>query len=74
MNIDFTGRKAIWIMVPSGKPVDDTIAELEKHLAPGDKTVDGRARTDDCGRRTTHLTRKVHGPRQGHLDVPAPQP
>ena len=28
----FTGRKAIWIMVPQGKPVDDTIAKLEPLL------------------------------------------
>ena len=26
------GRKAIWIMVPQGKPVDDTIAKLEPLL------------------------------------------
>ena len=27
-----TGRKAVWIMVPQGKPVDDTIAKLEPLL------------------------------------------
>ena len=37
----FTGRKAIWIMVPQGKPVDDTIAKLEPMLAPGDILIDG---------------------------------
>jgi len=26
------GRKAIWIMVPQGKPVDDTIAKLEPQI------------------------------------------
>jgi 6-phosphogluconate dehydrogenase len=35
------GRKAIWIMVPQGKPVDDTIAQLEPHLNPGDILIDG---------------------------------
>ena len=37
----FTGRKAIWIMVPQGKPVDDTIAKLEPLLKPGDILIDG---------------------------------
>jgi 6-phosphogluconate dehydrogenase len=35
------GRKAIWIMVPQGKPVDDTIAKLLPHLNPGDILIDG---------------------------------
>jgi 6-phosphogluconate dehydrogenase len=35
------GRKAIWIMVPHGKPVDDTIARLSPHLNPGDILIDG---------------------------------
>jgi len=34
-------RKAIWIMVPQGKPVDDTIAKLEPLLNPGDILIDG---------------------------------
>ena len=33
--------RAIWIMVPAGDPVDKTIAELEKYLAPGDILIDG---------------------------------
>ena len=37
----FDGRKAIWIMVPQGKPVDDTIAKLEPLLNPGDILIDG---------------------------------
>jgi 6-phosphogluconate dehydrogenase len=36
-----TGRKAIWIMVPQGKPVDETIAKLEPLLNPGDILIDG---------------------------------
>jgi 6-phosphogluconate dehydrogenase len=35
------GRKAIWIMVPQGRPVDDTIAKLEPLLNPGDILIDG---------------------------------
>ena len=35
------GRKAIWIMVPQGKPVDETIAKLEPTLKPGDILIDG---------------------------------
>ena len=33
--------RAIWIMVPAGQPVDDTIAKLEPHLSPGDILIDG---------------------------------
>jgi 6-phosphogluconate dehydrogenase len=33
--------RAVWIMVPSGKPVDDTIDSLVAHLAPGDTIIDG---------------------------------
>ena len=35
------GRRAIWIMVPQGRPVDDTIARLEPLLSPGDILIDG---------------------------------
>jgi 6-phosphogluconate dehydrogenase len=35
------GRRAVWIMVPQGKPVDDTIATLETVLNPGDILIDG---------------------------------
>jgi 6-phosphogluconate dehydrogenase len=41
MAAKLTGRKAIWIMVPQGKPVDDTIAKLEPLLNPGDILIDG---------------------------------
>jgi len=33
--------RAVWIMVPSGKPVDDTIDSLVTHLVPGDAIIDG---------------------------------
>jgi 6-phosphogluconate dehydrogenase len=33
--------RAAWVMVPSGKPTDDTITELSQRLSPGDVVVDG---------------------------------
>ncbi|HEY2109647.1 MAG TPA: decarboxylating 6-phosphogluconate dehydrogenase [Candidatus Acidoferrales bacterium] len=33
--------RAIWLMVPAGDPVDQTIAALAPHLAPGDTIIDG---------------------------------
>ncbi len=33
--------RAVWIMVPSGTPVDETIALLTPHLAAGDTIIDG---------------------------------
>ena len=33
--------RAVWIMVPSGNPVDETIAKLERYLSPGDILIDG---------------------------------
>src|SRR5690606_961525 len=33
--------RALWMMVPAGAPVDDTIAALRPLLAPGDVLVDG---------------------------------
>ncbi len=48
--------RAVWIMVPSGKATDDTIAELCGSLAAGDTIVDGgnsnfrdsQSRAKDC--------------------------
>jgi 6-phosphogluconate dehydrogenase len=37
----FSGRKAVWIMVPEGKPVDDTINNLKPFMAKGDIFIDG---------------------------------
>ena len=37
----FTGRRVIWIMVPAGDPVDDTIAKLKPFMAKGDVFIDG---------------------------------
>ena len=36
-----TGRRVIWIMVPAGDPVDQTIAALLPQLSPGDIIIDG---------------------------------
>jgi 6-phosphogluconate dehydrogenase len=33
--------RIVWIMVPAGKPVDDTIAELQPMLGEGDVIIDG---------------------------------
>ncbi|HXU49965.1 MAG TPA: decarboxylating 6-phosphogluconate dehydrogenase [Candidatus Binatia bacterium] len=33
--------RAVWLMVPAGKPVDDTIELLLPHLAAGDTIIDG---------------------------------
>src|SRR5580692_4417015 len=53
------GRKAIWIMVPQGKPVDDTIAKLEPLLNPGDILIDGgNSNYKDSMRRHKEITAK----------------
>lgn len=33
--------RVIWMMVPAGAAVDQTLEALEPHLKPGDLTVDG---------------------------------
>jgi 6-phosphogluconate dehydrogenase len=51
--------RAIWIMVPSGAPVDETIAKLEQHLAPGDILIDGgNSNYKDSIRRHGEVTAK----------------
>src|SRR6201995_4706072 len=37
----FSGRRAIWIMVPAGDPVDQTIAKLKPLMTKGDIFIDG---------------------------------
>lgn len=34
-------RKIVWLMVPSGKPVDENIEELSKYLSKNDIIIDG---------------------------------
>jgi len=38
---NLSAPRAIWIMVPQGKPVDDTIAKLKPLLEKGDTLIDG---------------------------------
>jgi len=53
------GRKAIWIMVPQGKPVDETIAKLEPLLKKGDILIDGgNSNYKDSQRRYKEVTAK----------------
>jgi 6-phosphogluconate dehydrogenase len=37
----FAGKKVIWLMIPAGNAVDQTIQELKKDLKPGDIVIDG---------------------------------
>jgi 6-phosphogluconate dehydrogenase len=51
--------RAIWIMVPSGDPVDATIAKLEPLLQKGDTFIDGgNSNYKDSQRRHAALTAK----------------
>jgi 6-phosphogluconate dehydrogenase len=53
------GRRAIWIMVPQGAPVDETIAKLEPLLNPGDILIDGgNSYYKDTMRRHKEVTAK----------------
>jgi 6-phosphogluconate dehydrogenase len=48
--------RVIWIMVPSGKPVDDTIEALVPHLGKGDVLIDGgNSNYKDSARRAAAL-------------------
>jgi len=52
--------RAIWLMVPAGKPVDDTIAKLRPLLQKGDTIIDGgNSNYQDSQRRYREL--KPHG-------------
>jgi 6-phosphogluconate dehydrogenase len=54
-----TGRKAIWIMVPQGDPVDQTIAKLLPLLKAGDILIDGgNSNYKDSMRRYKEVTAK----------------
>jgi 6-phosphogluconate dehydrogenase len=53
------GRRAIWIMVPQGDPVDQTIAKLLPLLNPGDILIDGgNSNYKDSIRRHQEVTAK----------------
>jgi 6-phosphogluconate dehydrogenase len=54
---NLTTPRAIWIMVPSGDPVDHTIASLEGLLSKGDTIIDGgNSNYKDTQRRHAQLT------------------
>ncbi|MGH9617760.1 MAG: phosphogluconate dehydrogenase (NAD(+)-dependent, decarboxylating) [Acidobacteriaceae bacterium] len=51
--------RAVWIMVPSGDPVDQTIAKLEGSMQKGDIFIDGgNSNYKDSQRRHAQLTAK----------------
>jgi 6-phosphogluconate dehydrogenase len=51
--------RIIWIMVPAGKPVDDTIGQLLKGLSSGDVIIDGgNSNFHDTMRRAAELQAK----------------
>ncbi len=51
--------RTVWLMVPAGKPVDDTIDELVPRLAQGDLIVDGgNSNYKDTMRRAEDLAAK----------------
>ena len=51
--------RAVWMMVPSGDPVDQTIAALEALLSPGDIIIDGgNSNYKDTMRRHAQVTAK----------------
>ena len=51
--------RAIWLMVPSGAPVDQTIDQLTPHMAPGDTIIDGgNSYYKDSVRRAVALAQK----------------
>ncbi len=49
--------RAVWLMIPAGKPVDDSILELKTLLSRGDIIVDGgNSRWTDSARRAGELS------------------
>jgi 6-phosphogluconate dehydrogenase len=51
--------RAIWLMVPAGAPVDETIDQLAAHLAAGDTIIDGgNSYYKDSVRRAASLAQK----------------
>lgn len=56
---NLSAPRAIWIMVPSGDPVDQTIAKLEALLEKGDTIIDGgNSNYKDTQRRHAAVTKK----------------
>ncbi|MGH7269124.1 MAG: phosphogluconate dehydrogenase (NAD(+)-dependent, decarboxylating) [Polyangiaceae bacterium] len=54
--------RVVWLMIPAGKPVDESVAELTGLLAPGDVIVDGgNSRFSDSARRAEELAARGTG-------------
>src|SRR3569832_2145772 len=54
--------RAIWVMVPAGKPTQDTIDELAGLMSPGDVIIDGgnTRYTDDIARAEALKPKGIH--------------
>jgi 6-phosphogluconate dehydrogenase len=54
--------RAVWLMVPAGKPTQDTVDELAKILSPGDLIIDGGNTkfTDDIARAESLKPKGIH--------------
>jgi 6-phosphogluconate dehydrogenase len=51
-------RRVVWLMIPAGAPVDETIEALKPRLAPGDIIIDGgNSNYHDTKRRAAMLAR-----------------
>jgi len=56
---ELPGPRIIWMMIPAGRPVDDTIDRIRDYLQPGDILVDGgNSYFRDGIRRKEELARK----------------
>ena len=54
--------RTVWIMVPAGKPTQDTVDALTKLLSPGDLIIDGGNTrfTDDIARAAALEPKRIH--------------
>ncbi len=54
-----TAPRAVWVMVPSGEPTEETIVHLAEVLEPGDTIIDGgNSNYKDTLRRAASLSEK----------------
>jgi 6-phosphogluconate dehydrogenase len=54
--------RVVWLMIPAGKPVDDSVSQLSGLLASGDVIVDGgNSRFSDSARRAGELAARSIG-------------
>jgi 6-phosphogluconate dehydrogenase len=54
--------RALWLMIPAGKPVEDTVTQLSGVLSAGDVVVDGgNSRFSDSARRAAELAERGIG-------------